>query len=471
MEEKQQNISFSYSVNLVDILKQLKSTIVLSTYQSGKLILIGEDKNQIDIRYKNFPRPMGMYSQNNKLWAGLGHSIWEFHNFPDAYKKESYDACYLPINIHFSGDIDIHEMEYCKDELYFVNTKFSCLCKNDTTCSFKPIWKPKFISMLQPTDKCHLNGFCTRDGEPRYMTALGTGDEPLSWRKNKANGGVLMDIKTDKILVKGLCMPHSPRWHQEKLWFLESGKGSLSYFNLSKREIVEIVKVPGFTRGIQFIGDFAFIGVSKVRESATFSGLPITKLPKRICGIWIVNIKKGEIVSFIEFTEGVDEIFAVNILPHKHMEIFNQESELSHINYLVHLEDLDFVKMPESAIELATPHFDKGNDFYTANKKEEAIKEFQKALDIQPDYLPATFNIAISLGDLGRFKEAENILLDVIEKDASIAEAYNSLGYLYYKNGDFKEAKKSFLKAVEINPKYEQAKNSLRILEQQMAKK
>jgi uncharacterized protein (TIGR03032 family) len=466
----EQKINFNYAVNLTQVLKQLKSTIVMSTYQSGKLMIIGQYQNALDIRYKNFPRPMGMYAKNNKIWAGLGHGIWEFHNFKDAYKKESYDACYLPTSVHFTGDIDIHEMEYCKDELYFINTKFSCLCLNDTSYSFKPIWKPKFISILQPTDKCHLNGFCTRDGEPRYVTALGTGDKPLNWRKNKATGGVLIDIKTDKTLVKGLCMPHSPRWYQEKLWFLESGKGSLSYFDLSSRKIVEIAKVPGFTRGIHFVGDLAFIGVSKVRESATFSGLPVTKLAKRVCGIWVVNIKSGEIVSFIEFTEGIDEIFAISVLPHQHMELFNQENELSHINYLIHPQDVDFVKMPETAIEMATPHFDKGNDLYTANKKEEAIIEFQKALDIQPDYLPATFNIAIALGDLDRFDEAEKILLDVIEKDASIAESYNSLGYLYYKNADFQSAKKSFLKAIEINPKYDQAKNSLQVLEREMDK-
>ncbi len=462
------DIKYNYSVNLIELLKQLKSTIVISTYQSGKILTIGEEQNNLNIKYKVFPRPMGMFAKNNKIWIGIGHKIYEFNNLKNACKEKGFDACYLPLNIHITGDIDIHEMEYCKDKLFFINTKFSCLCILDFSYSFKPVWKPKFISTLQPTDKCHLNGFCTRDEEPRYVTALGTEDEPLGWRKNKANGGVLIDIKNDKILCKNLSMPHSPRWYREKLWFMESGKGTLSYFDLSKREIVEVAKVPGFTRGIDFVGDLAFIGVSKVRESATFSGLPITKLSKRVCGVWIVNIKNGDIIAFIEFTQGIDEIFAVSLLPHSKMEILNDESDFSHINYLIHPEDVKMVKMPETTIELAAPHFEKGNDLYNENKKEEAIKEFQKALDIQPDYLPAKFNIAISLGDLGRFNEAEKILLDVIEKDASIAEAYNSLGYLYYKNGKLKKARDNFNKAIEINPDYKQAKQSLSIIENQM---
>jgi uncharacterized protein (TIGR03032 family) len=471
MKEQQQQISFTYSQNIVAVLKQLKCTIVMSTYQSGKLMIIGQYDDAIDIRYKDFPRPMGMYASNNKLWAGLGHGIWQFNNFSNAGKNldnREFNACYLPMNIYFTGDIDIHEMQYCNDELYFINTKFSCLCIADKNSSFKPIWKPPFISVLQPTDKCHLNGFCTRDNEPRYITALGVTDEPLGWRKNKANGGILMDITTNEILLTGLSMPHSPRWYQEKLWLLESGKGSLSYYDFEKKKAIEVVSVPGFTRGISFVGDLAFIGVSKVRESATFSGLPITKLQKRVSGIWIVDIKKAKIISFIEFTQGIDEVFAVSILPHSDMEIFGFDNLLSQSNYIVLDNNIAEVKMPETPLEIASPLFEKGTDLFNENKKEEAIVQYKKALEVQPDFLPATFNMAIALGDLGRFDEAEKILLDVIENDASIVETYNSLGYVYYRKGDFEKAKENFEKAIELKPDFQQAKASLEILLKEM---
>ena len=69
-------------------------------------------------------------------------------------------------------------------------------------------------------------------------------------------------------------------------------------------------------------------------------------------------------------------------------------------------EDIDDVKMPETKIEMAAPHFEKGNDFFNEGEKEEAIIHFQKALDAQSDYLPATFNLAICLGDLERYNES-----------------------------------------------------------------
>jgi uncharacterized protein (TIGR03032 family) len=466
-----QNIDFTYTKNIIDILKSLGATILVSTYQTKKILLINVRGETFEMRYKNFPRPMGMYAQNGRIYAGLGHQIWQFGNYNSATQKleESFDACYLPQNIYFTGDIDIHEMQTCGSELYFVNTRFSCLCTKDEISSFKPVWKPPFISSLQPTDKCHLNGFCARDDQPRYVTALGESDEAMGWRENKVNGGILMDIQTNEVLLRDLCMPHSPRWHQNKLWLLESGKGVLGYYDFKEKKLIELITLPGFTRGLEFIGDLAFIGLSKVRESVTFSGLPITKLPKRISGIWIVNIKTAQTVSFIEFTRGIDEIFAINVLPHARIELFNDTNELSYDNYMVAQRNKEKVSIPQTPGEFAAPHFEKGRELFETDKKA-AIEAFEKAIAIQPDFLPARLNIAIALGDLERFDEAEKILLEVIEKDASIVETYNSLAYVHYKRGDLQKAKENYEKALSIEPENRQALNSLEILLKEMQK-
>lgn len=111
-------------------------------------------------------------------------------------------------------------------------------------------------------------------------------------------------------------MPHSPRWYQGKLWVLESGNGSLAHVDINTGKLETVGLVPGFTRGISFAGDYAFIGLSQVRESAIFSGIPITKrLKERTCGIWVMNIKSGQTVGFIKFQGAVQEIFSVELLP------------------------------------------------------------------------------------------------------------------------------------------------------------
>jgi uncharacterized protein (TIGR03032 family) len=153
------------------------------------------------------------------------------------------------------------------------------------------------------------------DGRPKYVTALGATDTPGGWRANKANGGLLMDVETGEIMLRGLSMPHSPRWYADRLWLLESGEGSLAWVDLERRTWHSVCQLPGFTRGIDFYGPLAFIGLSQVRESATFSGIPLVeRLAERTCGVWVVNIQTGETLGFLRFEEGVQEIFAVQVL-------------------------------------------------------------------------------------------------------------------------------------------------------------
>jgi uncharacterized protein (TIGR03032 family) len=111
-------------------------------------------------------------------------------------------------------------------------------------------------------------------------------------------------------------MPHSPRLHRGKLWVLESGKGGLCTVDIATGQVTTIAKLPGFTRGLSFAGDLAFVGLSQVRETAVFSGIPITQQKdERNCGVWVVNITNGQLVGFLKFEGSVQEIFAVDVLP------------------------------------------------------------------------------------------------------------------------------------------------------------
>ena len=313
-----------YTNTLGEIFAQLGISLVISTYQAGKVILVRYDSESktINTHFRNFDKPMGMAVNGPRLTIGGQKSVSYLRNMPAVARKleplGKHDACYLPREIHITGDIDIHEMAYdAEDELWLVNTRFSCLCTLDHDHSFTPRWRPKFISAYAPEDRCHLNGLALVDGRPKYVTALGETDTAGGWRANKASGGNLIDVQSDEILLRGLSMPHSPHWHNNRLWLLEGGEGSLTWVDLSTRIWHTVAHLPGFTRGIDFYGPLAFIGLSQVRESATFSGLPlIDRLgEERTCGVWVVNLQSGQTVGFLRFESGVQEIFSVKVLP------------------------------------------------------------------------------------------------------------------------------------------------------------
>jgi uncharacterized protein (TIGR03032 family) len=262
--------------------------------------------------------------------------VWEFRNVPAVAAKldppGKHDACYLPRAAHVTGDIQIHEMAYVDENLWFVNTRFSCLATHDPDHSFAPVWRPRFISQLTPDDRCHLNGLGLKDGLPKWATALAATDSGGGWRENKKSGGVLIDIESQEIIVRGLSMPHSPRWHAGRLWLLESGTGSLGYVDLNSGRYESIVRLDGFTRGLEMVGNLAFIGLSQVRETAVFSGIQITERlqeTERTCGVWVVDIERGQIVAFLKFEEAVQEVFAVALLPGiRFPDLINDNPEL-----------------------------------------------------------------------------------------------------------------------------------------------
>ncbi len=313
-----------FTSTLPDILGQLNISLAVSTYQAGKVILIRKDGDTLNTHFRNFAKPMGIAADNSRLTIGGTNTVWYYRNMPAVAEKlepaGKHDACYLPRRIHVTGDIDIHEMAWsAENELWIVNTRFGCLCTLDDDHSFVPRWRPHFVTELAPQDRCHLNGLAMVNGRPKYVTALGETDTVGGWRENKATGGILMDVDSNEIMLRGLSMPHSPRWYQDKLWVLESGEGSLAVVDLENGTHQTVATVPGFTRGIDFIGPLAFIGLSQVRESAVFSGIPLVdRLEERTCGVWVVNIQTGQTVGFLRFEEGVQEIFAVQILHNTH---------------------------------------------------------------------------------------------------------------------------------------------------------
>lgn len=311
-----------HTTTLPQLLRQAGCSFLVSTYQAGKLIVVRADGEVANTHFRNFDTPMGLAFDRGRLAIGTRLSVQEFHNQPEVAQKleptDKHDAAFLPRHQISTGQIAIHEVVWAGAQLWLVNTRFSCLCTLDPRYSFVPRWRPKFVTGLAPEDRCHLNGLGLRDGQPRYVTALGETDTAGGWRDNKARGGCLIDVPSGEFIARGLSMPHSPRWHIGQLWVLESGSGSLSVVDLNTGKLTTVALVPGFTRGLDFIGPYALIGLSQVRESALFSGIPITdRLPveERKCGVWVVDTRSGQVVAFLRFEAGVQEIFAVQVLP------------------------------------------------------------------------------------------------------------------------------------------------------------
>lgn len=301
------------------LLESLGISLLVTTYQAGKLMAVRSRGGRVVTLLRSFERPMGLAVRSPSQFAlGTRSQVWLFHNASDIAPQipppGQHDACFLPRLCYVTGDIRGHEMAWVGDELWIVNTYFSCLCTLSPDYSFVPRWHPPFLPAPAPGDHCHLNGLAVVDGQVRYVTALGETSTPEGWRPNKADGGIVLDVATGVVIGRGLSMPHSPRWHAGRLWLLESGAGQLHTLDPATGARTLVAQLPGFARGLAFCGDYAFVGLSKIRETSTFANLPIARERDLLCGIWVVNTRSGAIAQFMQFQAGVEEIFAVEVL-------------------------------------------------------------------------------------------------------------------------------------------------------------
>ena len=174
-------------------------------------------------------------------------------------------------------------------------------------------------------------------GQPGYVTALGTTDTRDGWRADKPHGGCILDVASGEFVTRGLSMPHSPRWHDEQLWVLESGTGGVVRVDRATGQRETVAQLPGFTRGWALVGPYAFIGLSKIRKTSAMDGVPIAERRDELkCGIAVLDLRSGQTIAFLEFQTAVEEVFDVQLLPGlRFPEVIGFQQETLHHTFIV----------------------------------------------------------------------------------------------------------------------------------------
>jgi uncharacterized protein (TIGR03032 family) len=317
-ELQQRDVRCSHSESLPALLGQMQLSILISTYQTGHLVVVAAPNGRLVATFHQFERAMGLAVKPGCIAVCTRKEVWFLREAPDiAAKLEPrgrYDACFLARTTHFTGDIHTHESAWIGGEFWVVNTLFSCLATLHPAYSFAPRWRPPFVSALRPEDRCHLNGLAVVDGQARYVTALAQTDTPEGWRPVKATGGCLLEVPSGRLVAAGLSLPHSPRAHGGQLFFLHSGLGRLDTADPASGQVTAVAEVPGIARGLALHGGYAFVGLSKPRPS--LEGVPVVARREQLkCGVAVVDVRTGAMAGQLEFHSGVEEIFDVQVLP------------------------------------------------------------------------------------------------------------------------------------------------------------
>ena len=327
------------SRSFYDWLESQQCSLAFTTYQSGKLFLVGRKADRsaaspFSIYNRNFPHCMGMCGSADArtLWVSSRYQIWRLERTPAVavpyraaghadnletpqWVGQGYDFTYVPRIGYTTGHVDVHDMGIDADgRLVFVNTMFGCLATLSERANFKPIWRPPFLSSLVPEDRCHLNGLAMRGGRPAFVTVVSRSDVADGWRDKRRDGGCVLDVASGEAVCTGLSMPHAPRFYRERLWLLNSGTGEFGTVDLASGRFEPIAFCPGYLRGLSFSGDYAVVTLSRPRE-LSFQGLPLDERLEQKgavaqCGLQVIDLRTGTVAEWLRLeAESVTELY------------------------------------------------------------------------------------------------------------------------------------------------------------------
>ncbi|MDQ6750084.1 MAG: TIGR03032 family protein [Actinomycetota bacterium] len=123
--------------------------------------------------------------------------------------------------------------------------------------------------------------------------------------------GVIFSGSTREPMARGLTRPHSARLHQDRVWVDNSGYGELGVAANGAFEAV--MRLPGWTRGLSFAADVAFVGTSRVLPSFR-QYAPGLEVEQSSCAVHAVRPTTGEVLGSLVWPYG-NQVFAVEPVP------------------------------------------------------------------------------------------------------------------------------------------------------------
>ncbi len=303
-------------------LAEQRVSLARTTYESGKVLLMGVGaEGRLAVCERTFDRCTGLCADADALWVSTAFQVWRFEAAPEGGEDaEGYDRVYVPRAGITTGDADVHDVALDgSHRTVLVSTLLSCLATPDPRHGLEVLWRPPFVSRLAAEDRCHLNGLAVVEGRPRFVTACGATDVVNGWRDRRRDGGCVVNVEANAVALAGLSMPHSPRWHRDRLWLLNSGTGDFGCADLAQGRFEPVAFCPGFARGLAFVGDYAVVGLCRPRE-ATFRGLALdANLTSRgampWCGLQVIDLRSGDAIHWVRIDGPVTELYDIAVLP------------------------------------------------------------------------------------------------------------------------------------------------------------
>ncbi|KKL71137.1 hypothetical protein LCGC14_2097910, partial [marine sediment metagenome] len=114
----------------------------------------------------------------------------------------------------------------------------------------------------------------------------------------------------------------------------------------------------------------------------------------------------------------------------------------------------------------AENHFNQGVANYEAGNLEQALADYTKALELDPDFVLAYHNRGLAYANLGDLEQAIADYTKALELDQTLVRAYINRGAAYQKSGDLEQAIRDFGRYLDLVPNASNREEVINTIEQ-----
>jgi uncharacterized protein (TIGR03032 family) len=314
-----------------DVLEELGITLLVTREYEHLVQAFSVVKSQPLATYLPLPHPSGVAVDRKTHDVYIAstrnpNQIFRFRPANGFFQRtdmaipRSGDRPLMPVSSRFlPGCFYIHDLAFIDGKLFANSVGQNAVIDLSQKSDLKPAWWPRAIDSakgpLFSKNALQLNSIAAgKDLKHSFFSA--STDKVSSRRPGHKNfsgdkRGVIFSGATREPVGFGLTRPHSARFFRNRVWVDNSGYGELGF--MEKERFHPIRKFPGWTRGLCFIGDTAFVGLSRVIP-AYRNYAPGLDPSKSECGICAVDMKTNRIRGSIRWPRG-NQIFAVDWIP------------------------------------------------------------------------------------------------------------------------------------------------------------
>lgn len=219
---------------------------------------------------------------------------------------------------------DIHDIKVIHGKLYLVSTGSNQIYVLD-----EQLKEEKVYTFDGQGDSWHINCLMTIDNAI-YCSSFCELKEHYQYKGNTLQNGFIFNINTLKKITTGLSQPHSPFFDSHFIYTCNSENKELIVKDLDN-QIVKTIDFGHYTRGLYIDKGYAYIGLSKNRNSRN-----IHESAK------VLQYDLNNFNAIQEFNIPFDEVYDIKAINEKHANII---IEHPYKKTLLHRIELNFLRL------------------------------------------------------------------------------------------------------------------------------